>query len=497
MERGGDRTKVKIVVGPGSSVLETRLSSLAIRHISEACSYEIDGFEFAKAKAIEDGSPWAHTWDGRKRLFHMGHRTFPSGLLDRVINIFQEDFGYDVDIKRVDEQYNPIKLKASYANYEQRDYQDQAVEAAVRNGRGVLRVATGGGKTLIAADIIASYSRTALFLVHTKDLLYQALEVFQDIFGERMVGRLGDGAVDFKPITVATIQSVSRALNISYVAPDDEDDAWLDVETPADEDSVKSLLGFDVIFMDECHRVAAPVAMSVMERLTGSIRFGLSASPWRDDGADMCIEAAIGPIIYEMNASELYRRGFLVAPIIRMWQTPAMAFKRGVKYDTVYNQYIVGNEVRNSYGVDQAIRMMHTGKPTLILVRMIRHGYVIQDMISDRLGACVPFLSGKDSSLFRKEVVDDMRNRRLGLLIASTIADEGLDIRPLAGLVNLGGGKSSTKAMQRVGRTLRPYSGKTHAEIIDFDDRARYLSKHSVARRKLYETEDEWMVTDV
>jgi superfamily II DNA or RNA helicase len=64
-------------------------------------------------------------------------------------------------------------------------------------------------------------------------------------------------------------------------------------------------------------------------------------------------------------------------------------------------------------------------------------------------------------------------------------------------LVLLGSGKSSTRALQRIGRVLRPYPGKTHASVIDFTDNAKFLYDHSLARQRIYETETEFIVTDV
>jgi len=118
-------------------------------------------------------------------------------------------------------------------------------------------------------------------------------------------------------------------------------------------------------------------------------------------------------------------------------------------------------------------------------------------MLSEEIGLRVPFISGKDPAFVRKKTIDDMRQGRSGVMIASTIADEGLDIKPLQGLILAGGGKSSVKALQRVGRTLRPFKGKYSAEIIDFNDNAKWLIKHSLARVRLYETEPDWVVLDV
>ena len=75
------------------------------------------------------------------------------------------------------------------------------------------------------------------------------------------------------------------------------------------------------------------------------------------------------------------------------------------------------------------------------------------------------------------------------MTLASTIFDEGIDCRPLDTLILAGSGISQTRALQRVGRTLRPYDGKEEATVIDFEDNCKYMLKHSRKRRKMYETE--------
>ena len=61
----------------------------------------------------------------------------------------------------------------------------------------------------------------------------------------------------------------------------------------------------------------------------------------------------------------------------------------------------------------------------------------------------------------------------------------------------LGGGKSSTRALQRVGRVLRTYGNKKNAVVIDFDDKARFLADHSKKRQQIYEAEPSFVITDV
>jgi len=106
------------------------------------------------------------------------------------------------------------------------------------------------------------------------------------------------------------------------------------------------------------------------------------------------------------------------------------------------------------------------------------------------------FVHGSSSRATRKEHLDFMRRGGNHVTIASTIFDEGIDVKPLDGLILAGSGKSSTRAMQRVGRVIRTYEGKEDAFVVDFFDNVKYLKNHSKKRREMYSTESEFDIVD-
>ena len=120
---------------------------------------------------------------------------------------------------------------------------------------------------------------------------------------------------------------------------------------------------------------------------------------------------------------------------------------------------------------------------------MIKHGNILKELIPGSV-----FLHGAHAGKVRKKHLDIMRTGKSGITIATSIFDEGIDCRPLNTLILGGSGKSQTRALQRVGRTLRTYTDesgnkKTHATIIDFEDHYKYMLPHSKKRKKMYQTE--------
>jgi len=138
--------------------------------------------------------------------------------------------------------------------------------------------------------------------------------------------------------------------------------------------------------------------------------------------------------------------------------------------------------------------MVQQDKMTLILVRQINHGKILEELIP---GSC--FISGTSSKKKRKDHIQAMKNHEAPVTISTSIFDQGVDVKPLQVLIQAGSGKSPTRALQRIGRIIRPYeypdgTKKTEAIAIDFMDHCRYMLGHSKKRLKIYQTEPEFNI---
>jgi DNA or RNA helicases of superfamily II len=106
------------------------------------------------------------------------------------------------------------------------------------------------------------------------------------------------------------------------------------------------------------------------------------------------------------------------------------------------------------------------------------------------------FVSSEVTPELRKSIFDRVRSNEQSVIVCTTLADEGLDIPNLRSLVLAGGGKSSTRALQRVGRVLRPDKGKDYGYVVDIVDDIEYFDEHAERRRKIYQTEPRWRIHD-
>lgn len=433
-------------------------------------------------------------WDGMRRLFDRRSSSFPTGLISRIIKVLdRQQVRYRVDDLR-ERGTETLRFKRPPMS-QLRAYQKEALDAAIKGERGVLEMATGSGKTVVAAYIIGKLKRPALFFVHTRDLLYQTRNLLERILGIP-IGQIGDGVVDIKDVTVGTIQTCSRALGLAQAKSSDDDTEDSEVEQnssneepellPEKVEQINELLrNVPVAVFDECHHIPAETSYLLALNLPKAMfRFGLSATPYRSDRQDMLIEAALGERLVSINASYLIERKHLVPPHITFFVMQASEGNQGRTYHEVYQREIVENEKRNQFAADIARKYLAENKTVLVLVGQIKHG--------KRLAALLPeaiFLTGRDSSSVRNEALDRLRDRTQPLIIATTLADEGLDIPSLDVLILAGGGRSETRALQRIGRALRPVKGKSKAYVVDFFDEARFLCEHSKSRIEIYETE--------
>ncbi|MDF2533896.1 MAG: hypothetical protein K0R18_53 [Bacillales bacterium] len=438
----------------------------------------------------------------RRHLFNRKTKKTYAGLIPYVERILKEaQIDYDIVDSRIRPEENAdfslvkeidigggkkIPLTA-------RPYQEKIMNDC--EPRECLQAATGAGKTFMMAGIIAKFNvKPVLVFADKMSLVSQIKEEFEKFLGTE-VGIIGGGMKDIKDITICSVQS---AVN--------------------EDELLKSA---QMIMFDECHHLPSNTMNEVATKADNAyFRIGVSATPWRDGGDDLLIEAILSKRKPEhsINASKLIELGFLVPATI--YFVPMKQVVTGKTYHTVYKKAIVENKERNESIVKIAHKMLTTRQmTTLILIQQVAHGEILQKMLFDlipeetftmtvtnpKTGKSqlvrvrnVEFLSGQDDAIRRKAVIQATKEKKVKILIGSTIADEGLDVPSLDCLILAGGGKSSTRAFQRIGRVLRlfkdPITGeeKKRAVCFDFQDFTPMLRRHARVREKLYLTEEKW-----
>jgi superfamily II DNA or RNA helicase len=248
------------------------------------------------------------------------------------------------------------------------------------------------------------------------------------------------------------------------------------------------LLGYGLVIFDECHHVAAKKLFNVAMNCPNAILVGLSATPKREDGEDMRIEAALGKIVYSITRRELIVQGYLCDAKVSYHAISKSAYIFWETYHEAYQSYIVNNSERNKKIAEIAEKAYSNGKKVLILCSQIDH----MDEIMSELKKPHLMINGKLKKKAREDIVKQINSFSNGMIVvSSSVFDEGVDFPNLDTIILAAGGKSSIKLTQRVGRILRIQEGKKMAEIHDFVDNCKWLSQHYRRRRHLLATDFE------
>jgi superfamily II DNA or RNA helicase len=363
-------------------------------------------------------------------------------------------------------------------------YQETAVEAAQNNYYGIIQSKAGSGKTQIGIALIKEYGRRALWLTHTADLLRQSQERAERYMDKSLIGTITEGKVNIGlGVTFATIQTMCK-LDLSQYKH-----MW------------------DVVIVDECHRVAGtPTQMSMFAKVLNSLsarhKFGLSATVHRSDGMIQATFALLGDVVYtvpdEAIADKVMRVG--IKPI----GTGVKISRECLNTDGTLNytkliNYLCENEDRTSLIANCIFKELH--HPCLILSDRLEHLSNIIDALPFPLQEYAVMISGKMTSkkgkAEREQALEDMRSGKKKYLFATySLAREGLDIPRLERLFMATPQKDYAVITQSIGRIARTYEGKADPICYDFVDDIGYLVKSYKKRCATYKKNDCYFLED-
>jgi superfamily II DNA or RNA helicase len=406
--------------------------------------------------------------DGRLMLYNLVRGTFPAGLLPSVTKAAQKE-GRSFEV--VDERARPCEPDPSIDVSWLRDYQRESVDAAIAATRGIVKAATGSGKTEIFIALVRMLPCRWLMLVHRTTLVRQAAERFELRTGE-LAGVISEGAWDDSTRFVcASFQSLLADLR----------------RTRKGGRAQALLESVGGIIVDECHTVPAASTRAIVSMARNAYwRYGFSGTPLdRSDERSIFAVAALGPIIHTVEARTLIDAGVLAAPDIHLVQHEHFD-PPGGSYSAIYSSCVVQDE-RRMRTVVEAVRACE--KPALVFVREIEHGKRVTEALT-RAGVRAAFAWGSSSTDERTVLVRMLVAGTVDALVCSVVFQEGIDIPELRGVVNASGGRSIIATIQRIGRGMRLSAGKTTFQVWDVLDLGqRWLVRHSRERSKAYKRE--------
>jgi superfamily II DNA or RNA helicase len=355
-------------------------------------------------------------------------------------------------------------------------------------------MATGAGKSYIAgwlAKLLAERGYHVYMTALQLDLIYQ-LRDFAERWGAPM-----------DKIHAVTVQTLYRRLagrGVAEAAEDEEEKevvaAYADEVEMTEDEFAQFKDGEKVaVIMDEAHYVPAETVKEVLGAAGGgwALRVGLTATPFRNDGRDLEIYAYAGAVVEpRITSSFLIENGYAVPVEIRIVKAPPCGVSRseGAEGWAKELKALVECEARNKLIAELIAK---AEKPALVITNRVKHAELLGKMLRE-LGIKAEVVTGAVKGEVRKEIYDAMKKGRIEAIAATTLADEGLDLPPLKTLAIAIGGKSKTRALQRIGRLVRPWPGKKMATAYELEDPGGFSRLHLRERLKLYEAEPAWRV---
>ena len=342
-----------------------------------------------------------------------------------------------------------------------RGYQREALAAWWRHKSGIIVAPCGAGKTAIGLTAVLHLPTPALVLVHTGDLLRQWRERAEALGIEVKTVSEGNGPVRAR-LVVATMQTLA-------LWP-----FWQLAEWGA---------GFGLVIVDEAHHVPCATLTDVLYELPGRYRLGLTATPTRADGLTPILLGHMGPIRAEVSRQALAEAGAIIVPRI---ERIATAWEPDAEAD--YVQMVTAateDDARNIQIADLAATAVKAGRHVLIQTERVEHAKALSRLIGDRHGLGAVAVYGAMGAKARALALSQVASGACPILIATQLADEGLDLPILDTLILGVPQRNAARLEQRVGRIARPAPGKVDAIVYDLLD-GGLAARLQWARLKVY-----------
>jgi superfamily II DNA or RNA helicase len=353
-----------------------------------------------------------------------------------------------------------------------RDWQENAFPLWWEKKRGIIKVVTGGGKTVFAIHCLTKYleenqSNSILIVVPSIALLDQWYEGLSQSFSSKEIALNGGGEQieDISKIYITTIDSLKNL--IDKVDPENT-----------------------LLIVDECHKIGTEKRG---EMLTNNwhATLGLSATPERDydDNFYIIIKKILGDIIFDYDYIDA-REDEVIVNFKLLYAYAAMTKDEEDKYKKFTKSIqrraaTIGGNNMNDYPLKMLIfnraRMVKNSKNRIpfgveLLQKHKRESWIVftENKKQAKEFNTIINTKGYKSAIYntdldnaaREENLNNFKNGNLNVLVSCTALDEGFDMPEADGAMILSASSSKRQRIQRMGRVLRITANKENALIV-------------------------------
>ena len=353
-----------------------------------------------------------------------------------------------------------------------RQWQEKAFPLWWTKKRGIVKVVTGGGKTVFAIHCLTKYLKeqkdnSIFIIVPSIALLDQWYEGLQKTFGDKDISLNGGGEhlENISKITISTIDSVKNIIHKF--------------------DASNTLL-----IVDECHKIGTEKRG---ETLTNNwhATLGLSATPERDydDNFYIIIKKILGDIIFDYDYIDA-REDEVIVNFKLLYAYAEMTEAENDKYKDFTKKIqrraaTIGGNNMNDYPLKMLIfnraRMVKNSKNRIpfgveLLQKHKRDSWIVFTENKKQAKEFNKIINkkGYKSAIYntdldnneREENLNNFKSGNLNVLVSCTALDEGFDMPEADGAMILSASSSKRQRIQRMGRVLRITANKENALIV-------------------------------
>jgi superfamily II DNA or RNA helicase len=353
-----------------------------------------------------------------------------------------------------------------------RQWQEKAFPLWWAKKRGIVKVVTGGGKTVFAIHCLTKYleeqkDNSIFIVVPSIALLDQWYEGLQKTFGDKDISLNGGGEhlENISKITISTIDSVKNIIH-------------------------KFNASNTLLIVDECHKIGTEKRGEILTN-SWHATLGLSATPERDydDNFYIIIKKILGDIIFDYDYIDA-REDEVIVNFKLLYAYAAMTEDEEEKYKKFTKSIqrraaTIGGNNMNDYPLKMLIfnraRMVKNSKNRIpfgveLLQKHKRDSWIVFtenkkqakefNKIINKKGYKSAIYNTDLDNAEREENLNNFKSRNLNVLVSCTALDEGFDMPEADGAMILSASSSKRQRIQRMGRVLRITANKENALIV-------------------------------
>jgi len=346
-----------------------------------------------------------------------------------------------------------------------RDYQQDIVDIYMKRvegdstgGGGLLDLHTGGGKTVLALNIISQVKKKTLIIVHKSFLLNQWVERIEQYLPSARVGRIQGQIIDIenKDIVIGMLQSLSMK---NYPC--------------------ELFKSFGLTVVDEVHHISSEVFSRSLLKIITKYTLGLSATMTRKDGLTKVFKMYLGDILFK---SSVKRDDKVIVKAIEYnindeeYNQVETDWRGTIKFSTMIGKLCSFNR-RTEYIINVIKSELELNKEQQMIVLAHNKNILtyLYEAINIRNIATVGYYLGG----MKEEQLKQSETKQV-IIATYAMASEGLDIPTLTTLLFA---SPKTDITQSVGRILR--TKHTNPLVIDIVDQ-HDIFKSQWQKRKAY-----------